>query len=91
MGPPALSVGVNRRFRDPWCALQVAGFRRASVQIKEIERGGLIRLGGLVGRREGAGRFSLCRRKSAACREKSREWGRLKAKVEPLLTLGNSG
>ena len=28
--------------------------------------------------------------KSAAHRDKSREWGRLKAKVEPLLTLGNS-
>ena len=28
--------------------------------------------------------------KSAAHRGKSREWGRLKAKVEPLLTLGNS-
>ena len=29
--------------------------------------------------------------RSAAHRDKSREWGRLKAKVEPLLTLGNSG
>ena len=28
---------------------------------------------------------------SAVPRDKSREWGRLKAKVEPLLTLGNSG
>jgi hypothetical protein len=26
-----------------------------------------------------------------AHRDKSREWGRLEAKVEPLLTLGNSG
>ena len=32
---------------------------------------------------------SLC--KSAAHRDKSREWGRLKAKVEPLLALGNNG
>ena len=30
---------------------------------------------------------SLC----AAHRDKGREWSRLKAKVEPLLTLGNSG
>ena len=29
--------------------------------------------------------------RSAAHRERGREWGRLKAKVEPLLTLGNSG
>ena len=28
---------------------------------------------------------------SSARRDKSREWGRLKAKVEPLLTLSNSG
>ena len=28
---------------------------------------------------------------SASHRGKSREWGRLKAKVEPLLNLGNSG
>ena len=34
---------------------------------------------------------SLSFSKSAAHRDKSREWGRLKAKVEPLLTLGNSG
>ena len=32
-----------------------------------------------------------CRIKSAARRDNSREWGRLTAKVEPLLTLGNSG
>ena len=28
---------------------------------------------------------------SAAHRDKSREWGRLKAKLEPLFTLGDSG
>jgi len=32
-----------------------------------------------------------CLWKSAARRDTSREWGRLKAKVEHLLTLGNSG
>ena len=32
--PPALRVGPNRRFRDPWFALQVAGFRRAPLQIQ---------------------------------------------------------
>ena len=40
--PPALTVGANRRFQDPWFALQVAGFRRAPVQLKGIENGGLI-------------------------------------------------
>ena len=34
-------------------------------------------------------RFPLL--KSAAHRDQSREWGRLKAKGEPLFTLGNSG
>jgi len=34
-------------------------------------------------------RDSLC--KSAARRDQSREWGRLKAIVEPMLTLGNGG
>jgi len=39
---PALRAGPNRRFRDPWFALQVAGFRRAPVQIKGIGKGHLI-------------------------------------------------
>ena len=34
---------------------------------------------------------SLCFSKSAAQRDKSREWGRLEAKAESLLTLSNSG
>ena len=35
---PAPIMGENRRFRHPLFALQLAGFRRASVQIKGIER-----------------------------------------------------
>ena len=35
------ATGSNRRFRDPWFALQVAAFRRAPVQINEIEKGDL--------------------------------------------------
>ena len=38
------ATGSNRRFRDPWFALQVAAFRRAPVQIKRIEKGDLVRL-----------------------------------------------
>jgi len=38
----AAGAAPNSRFRDPWFALQVAGFRRAPVLIKGIEKGGLI-------------------------------------------------
>ena len=44
--PPAVWVGANRRFRDPWFAVQVAGFRRASVQNKGFEKADLVRVFG---------------------------------------------
>ena len=44
----ALRVGAHRRFRDHWLALQVAGFRRAPVESKGIEKDDLIRLYGQV-------------------------------------------
>ena len=46
---PPLRVGPNRRFRDPWFALQVAGFWRAAVQIQVLEKVDVVPLSGLVG------------------------------------------
>ena len=39
---------ANRRFRDPWCALQITGLRRAPVQTIVSKKDDLKRLWGLV-------------------------------------------
>ena len=49
----ARRLGANRHFRDPWSALQVAGFWRAPVQIKGIEKGDQI-AGAVVCEQRGA-------------------------------------
>ena len=37
-----LGVGANRRFRDPWLAPQIDGFRRAAAQIQGPEKEDLV-------------------------------------------------
>ena len=47
--PTALKMGPHLGFRDPWFALQVAGFRRAPVNVQGLKKEDLVPLAGGVG------------------------------------------
>jgi hypothetical protein len=63
-----MRVEANRRFQDPWVALQVAGFRRDPVQIKGVGNDDLIRLKSSVAMRE---KEMLVTTKTCACQKRA--------------------